>query len=214
MSELRAGAAVNGTDGRLGSVDALVVDPTSMAVTHLVVSEQRLGPRYLVPLSDVAESTPEAIVVDLDRAGFESCDAFDEPAFVGGETPLSMGGHDLDPGAYFLQPYASPVDPLLLAEHERIPKGEVTFRRGDEVRSSDGTRVGHIDELLVDPTDGHITHVVLREGHLLRHDDDVVIPIGAATTFAEGVVTVDLDVEALHTLPRIPVRRGAHHHDA
>ena len=112
---------------------------------------------------------------------------------------------------YFLQPYASPLDPLLLAEHERIPVGEVTFRRGDEVHTSDGTRVGHVDELLVDPTDGHITHVVLREGHLLARDEDVVVPIAGAR-FAEGVVTLAIDVTAVHALPHVPVRRGAHVH--
>jgi sporulation protein YlmC with PRC-barrel domain len=213
MSELRAGAEVHGTDGRFGTVDAVVVDPTTATVTHLVVAEQHLGPRFMVELDAVTESSPELVHLALDREGIEACPHFDEPAYVAGDVPLGITGTELDPGSYFMAPYAAPVDPMLLVEHERIPKGEVTFRRNDEVRSSDGTRLGHIDEFLVDPADGHITHVVVREPHLLRRDDDVVVPIGAATQFAEGVVTLDLDVSAVHELPRIAVRRHRHLED-
>lgn len=208
MSELRVGAEVMGTGGALGVVDALVIDPTTATVTHLVVQHVHLGRRVLIPAAAVTAATPATVAVALDEAGLAACEQFDEPAFnPAGDYPVTDLGYE--PGAYFLEPFASPLDGWALAEHERIPKGEVTFRRGDEVFSSDFERVGHIDEFLVDPTDGHVTHVVLREGHVLRHDDDVVVPVAGAR-FDEGRVIVGLDMAALRDLPRIPVTRHGH----
>lgn len=203
---------MQGTSGSLGKVDALVIDPTTAAVTHLVVAHELLGRRVLVPLAAVTGSSPDQVSVDLDEDALEACPLFDEPAYnaaAAGSLPPEAG---YEPGAYFLEPFASPIDGWELSEHERIPKGEVTFRRGDEVFSSDFERVGQIDEFLVDPADGHITHVVLREGHAFRHDDDVVVPVGGAR-FDEGRVIVGLDLAALHALERIPVKRHGHVRD-
>jgi len=38
-------------------------------------------------------------------------------------------------------------------------------RRGTRVEATDG-HVGHVDEFVVNPENGHITHSVMREGHL------------------------------------------------
>lgn len=204
------GASVQGADGPLGRVDAVIIDPTTAAVTHLVVLHDRFGPRLLVPIDTVTAADPDTVTVELDEAGLRACPRFDEPAFnVPGED-WTHGDVVLDPGSYFLEPYATPFDGWVLTEHERIPKGEISIRRGDEVYSSDGTRVGHVDEFLVDPADGHITHVVLRQGHVFRHDDDVVIPVSAATVFEEGRVVLDLDLPAVEALPKIPVKRHSH----
>lgn len=204
------GASVEGVDGRLGKVDAVIIDPTTRTVTHLVVLHDRLGPRILVPIDAVTGADPEVVTVELDEAGLHACPRFDEPSFNVPSEDWSHGEVVLDPGSYFLEPYATPFDGWPLAGHERIPKGEISIRRGDEVCSSDGTRVGHVDEFLVDPADGQITHVVLRQGHVLRHDDDVVIPVSAATVFEEGRVVLDLDLPAVEALPKIPVRRHSH----
>jgi sporulation protein YlmC with PRC-barrel domain len=210
MNELRVGASVHGTDGELGRVDALIVDPTTRAVTHLVVAGRHLAPRALVPIEVVTDRQPERVSVELDRAGLEACPAFDEPSYNEPGEDFAYGDSVLTPGAYFLEPYASPFEGWPLVEHERIPKGEISIRRGDEVLSSDGTRVGHVDEFLVDPTDNAITHVVLRQGHLFRHDDDVVIPVSSATRFEEGTLRLDLDLPAVEALPKIKVKRHRH----
>jgi sporulation protein YlmC with PRC-barrel domain len=211
VSELRVGAEVRGADDvRLGGIDALIVDPTEPAVTAIVVVGEPLAPRRLLPVERIRSATPEYVIVDLDAEGFDRSERFDEPAFnvPGNESP--SGEPFLEPGAYFLEPYATPLDGWLLSEHERIPKGEVSIRRGDEILSSDGTHVGHVDEFLVDPSDGHITHVVLRQGHVFRHDEDIVIPVGVATTFEEGRVILDIDLRAIEQLPAIPVQRHRH----
>jgi len=210
MSELRVGATVDGTDGALGELVALIVDPVHQAVTHLVVSSSLIEPRTLVPVTMVTDASPDAVAVDLDLAGFAEQTMFDEPDFKSPEEAWAMDELALSPGTYYLEPFASPLDGVSLSGHERIPRGEVAARRGMEVLSSDGTKVGHVDEFLVDPADGHITHVVLRQGHALRHDDDVVIPVGSATRFEDGRVILDLDLPAVAALEKIPVHRHGH----
>ena len=53
--------------------------------------------------------------------------------------------------------------------------GELAVRRGSRVRATDGD-VGRVDEFLVDRETAHITHLVLREGHLWGQKD-VLIPV-------------------------------------
>jgi sporulation protein YlmC with PRC-barrel domain len=209
VSQFRVGAVVRGPQGELGKIDALIVDPTSRRVTHLVVLRHRLGPRVLVPERAVLDATPEVVSVSLDDAGIEQCDLFDEPSYDRPDPAVTYDELALDPGSYFLEPYVSPIEGWVLAEHERIPKGEVSIRRGDDVLASDGSRLGQVDEFLVDPADGHITHIVLRQGHVFRHDDDVLIPVGSAR-FDEGQVVLDLDAAAVEALPKIPVQRHRH----
>jgi sporulation protein YlmC with PRC-barrel domain len=214
MSELRVGATVRGTDGDLGKVDALVIDPIEASVTHLVVGHDSYGRRALVALALVGETTPDVVNVDLTAASLLDCPPFDEPAYnIPDDGPMLPDmGYAADPGTYFLEPFASPLDGLAMAGHERIPKGEITIRRHDEVLTSDGTSVGRADELLIDPGDGHVTHIVVRENHALRHDDDVVVPIGGAS-FSEGRVVLGIDLAAVHALDRIPVKRHGHVRD-
>jgi len=209
MGELRVGAAVRGTDGELGSVDALVIDPVRAVVSHVVVTTAPDAHRVLVPIATVVESTPELVTTTLDRVAFGTCVPFDEPGYHAPSVEWQSAELAFEPGAYYLEPFASPLEGWSLADHERVPVGEVTLRRGDEVASSDGTVVGHVDELLIDPADGHVTLVVLREGHILRRDADVVVPIGGAT-FAEGRVQLGIDLPAVHALEHFPVQRHGH----
>lgn len=209
MGELRVGSVVRGTDGELGTVDSIVIDPVRAVVTHVVV---RSGPeafRVLVPRTAVTASDPDSVTLGLDRTGFAACPPFDEPGYHAPDVDWQSAELAFEPGAYYLEPFASPLEGWTLADHEHIPLGEVTVRRGDAVVSSDGTELGHVDELLVDPADGGVTHVVLREGHLIRRDDEVVVPVAGAT-FGEGTVRLAIDVVAVHALDHLPVRRGAH----
>jgi hypothetical protein len=209
MGELRVGATVVGADGQLGAVDALVIDPVRQAVTNLVVSYGPEGSRVLVPIGSVRDADPAEVVTDLDAGALAACAPFDEPGYHAPAVEWQSAELAFDPGAYYLEPFASPLEGWSLEAHERIPLGQVTIRRGDVVVSSDSVELGRVDELLVDPADGGVTHVVLREDHVLKRDADVVVPIAGAT-FGEGQVTLGLDLAAVHALDHLPVKR--HHH--
>jgi sporulation protein YlmC with PRC-barrel domain len=206
---LRVGARVVGRDGDGGKVDALIVDPLTRRVTHLVLNDERIAPRRLAPLALVQSAQPDEVRLEATVAEIEALPAFDEPAYHAPDAPGELGELELDPGFYFLEPYATPVDGWLLAEHERIPKDEIAIRRGAEVVADDQTHVGHVDEFLVDPTDGQVTHVVVRTGHLFKKQD-VVIPVRQASRFDDDLVRLDLSVADIDALPRVPVKRHRH----
>lgn len=209
MGELRVGADVRGADGPLGTVDSIVIDPVRSVVTNVVVRSGPEAARTLVPMDAVRDASPNEVVVDLDQAGYAACPPFDEPGYHAPDIDWQSAELAFEPGAYYLEPFASPLEGWTLAAHERIPLGEVTVRRGDVVRSSDGNEVGQVDELLVDPADGAVTHLVLREGHVLRRDEDVVVPVAGAT-FSEGTVQLGIDLVAVHALEHLPVTRHGH----
>jgi sporulation protein YlmC with PRC-barrel domain len=90
-------------------------------------------------------------------------------------------------------------------EHEHVPAGELAIRRGARVEAADG-HVGRVDEFLVDPANGHITHLVLREGHLWGQKD-VTVPVSQIERIEEDTVYLKLDKHSIGALPTIPIRR-------
>jgi sporulation protein YlmC with PRC-barrel domain len=73
------------------------------------------------------------------------------------------------------------------------------------VEATDG-HVGRVDEFVVDAGTGHITHLVLREGHLWGQKD-VSISISEIGRIEADVVYLKLDKAGIDALPTIPVQR-------
>jgi sporulation protein YlmC with PRC-barrel domain len=86
-------------------------------------------------------------------------------------------------------------------EHESIPAGELAVHRGAAVEASDGY-VGRVDEFLVDPENEHITHLVMREGHLWEQKE-VTIPASAIARVEEDAVYLKLNKAGIEALPAV-----------
>lgn len=106
-------------------------------------------------------------------------------------------------------PYVTPeitiYEPV---ENQQIPMGELTVRHGTCVEAKDGF-VGHVDEFVVNPENGHITHMVMREGHLWGKKD-VIIPLSAMSAMgntSEDTVFLKLDKHQITALPTFLVHR-------
>jgi hypothetical protein len=78
-------------------------------------------------------------------------------------------------------------------------------RRGTRVEATDGY-VGQVDEFVVDPGNGHITHLVMREGHLWGKKD-VVIPVSAMGDTHTDTVFLKLTKLQIESLPNFPLHR-------
>ena len=79
------------------------------------------------------------------------------------------------------------------------------MRRGTRVKATDGY-VGHVDEFVVNPENGHITHLVMREGHPWGKKD-VMIPLSAMGDTRDDTVFLKIDKHQIESLPAIPVKR-------
>jgi sporulation protein YlmC with PRC-barrel domain len=93
----------------------------------------------------------------------------------------------------------------LYEQVEQIPPGELAVHRGTEVEAVDGY-VGKVDEFLIDPLTGHITHLVLRKGHLWG-ERDITIPVSQIDRVASEAVYLKLNKDAVNELPGITMHR-------
>jgi sporulation protein YlmC with PRC-barrel domain len=197
-------------DGLCGRLTYVVINPITRRVTHLVVREAETPhTERMVPVALVAETTPNLVRMGCTRDELAKMEPFIETEYIrtkgSGVEPLPVG---YVPGEYVLWPYVVPEQTEYVpVEHKRIPPGELAVRRGAHVEATDG-RVGQVDEFLVDPTNGHITHLVLREGHLWGQKD-VTIPVSQIQRIEENVVYLNLDKHSIEALPAIPIRRSA-----
>jgi hypothetical protein len=191
-------AEVRCSDGTCGHSTYVILNPVTDEVTHVVVEHEAFPfTDHLVPMSMVEHSTSKQIVLRCSSAELAKMESFTETEFV---RPAKEG-----PLPVLMWPYAAAEAALMPLEHERIPAGELAVRRGARVRAIDH-EVGRVDEFLVDPEDGQITHLVMREGHLWG-TKEIAIPISAIAHFREDTVFLNLDKAGVEALPEIPIRR-------
>jgi sporulation protein YlmC with PRC-barrel domain len=97
-----------------------------------------------------------------------------------------------------------------LGPHEltfaKLPLGDVDVRRGEHVEATDGP-IGQVNGLVIDPSDHHVTHILLDEGHLWG-EKTVAIPISAVKRLGE-VIRVTLSQDEIRELPPVDVEHPA-----
>jgi sporulation protein YlmC with PRC-barrel domain len=203
--DIPVNAKVYCTDGPCGRSVYVIINPMTRQVTHLVVKPEK-SPRTerLVPVSEVMETTPRLVRLRCTRDELATFILFIDTEYIQADVPYYDLGYEAD--EYMIFPFVTPAVPVVIpVKHEHIPPGELAVRRGARVVATDG-RVGRVDEFLVDPPTGHITHLVMREGHLLGKKD-VTIPISQIDRMENGVVYLKLDKNGIKGLAAIPVQR-------
>jgi sporulation protein YlmC with PRC-barrel domain len=217
VARLQMGAKVLATDGPVGELTAIVIDPVAQAVTHVIITPPHhpaLG--HLVAL-DVIEDDGDPIRLRVTTAEFRRLDPAEDEhmlrvsgtkwasahgptfsfpyyrlaALAGGSA--GSAAREVQPGYHYL-----PDDMT-----DRLPLGEVDVRRGDEVHATDGW-IGSVQGLVIDPADHHVTHVLLAEGHLWGHKQ-VAIPITKASRVGDSI-RLELTKKEIEDLP--PVSLG------
>ncbi|MHB1511094.1 MAG: PRC-barrel domain-containing protein [Acidimicrobiales bacterium] len=217
-TEFTIGSDVSCSDGTCGELRRVVVDPVARALTHLVVeAKHRQGMGHLVPI-DLVSSAGAEIHLRCTVAHFEALDDAEETQFLPGA--IGQWGYGQD--QMLSQPYyglgmgmggmgtggmgmvggmgmgMNPgPQPIYL---DRVPIGDVEVRRGEHVQATDGP-IGKVQGLVVDPSDHHVTHVLLDEGHLWGKKR-VGIPIGAVSGVDDGV-KLNLTKDEVRDLPAV-----------
>jgi len=210
---LMIGAGARCSDGACGEVTRVVVDPVARAVTHLVVEPAgRQGLARLVPL-DLVDATDGEIRLRCTLAEFEHLDAAEEMQFVPGTRGYAAYG----PEQVLSWPYSSLAGVTGVAGdtvtgvsetvvYDTVPLGEVAVRRGDRVHAADGA-IGHVEGLVIDPRNHHVTHVLLQEGHLWGRKE-VAIPISSVTGADDGI-RLNLSKAQVRDLPTVDITHPA-----
>lgn len=179
-------------DGMCGHTTSIIVNPITQQVTHIVVKEKH-SPHIerLVPEDLIQETTPETIRLNCSAKDLATVDEFIGLRFIQAQLPrnIPVGVSTT------VWPFVIPDDTTLVSKEERIPPGELAIHRGARVEASDGP-IGQVDEFLVDPKDGKITHLILREGHLWGKKD-VPIPVSEIEKINDGTVHIKLNKHAI-----------------
>ncbi|MEP7137513.1 MAG: PRC-barrel domain-containing protein, partial [Chloroflexota bacterium] len=177
--DISINAKVNCSDGPFGQSTCVILKPTTKEITHLVVSNEEFPEtNYLVSLDHVMESTPGKIQLNCSHAELSKMPIFNTVEFVPSDLTGFVGG------TYMMWPYYAPMPPYASLEKEHIPANELVIRRGARVEAMDGD-VGRVDEFLINPSNDHISHLVMREGHLWGQKD-VTIPMNQIDHFADN----------------------------
>jgi sporulation protein YlmC with PRC-barrel domain len=190
---------VHCADGLCGRSTEVILDPKTDEVTHLVVKENHAPhTERLVPVSLVQDATPHLILLRCSREKLAHLEPFVTVEAYRQQIPRY--GADL-----VGVPMSVPETVWVTKKHKATPWGELAVRRHARIEATDG-RVGQLDEFLVEPETEHITHLVMREGHLWG-EKDVTIPVSQIDQIEEGVIHLKLDRRSIEALPAIPIRR-------
>jgi sporulation protein YlmC with PRC-barrel domain len=218
-AEFIIGSEVSCTDEVCGDLRRVVVDPVARAITHLVVEPRhRQGMGRLVPI-ELVSAAETKIRLRCTKSEFDALENAEETQFLPGAS--GEWGYQQDQMLSF--PYyglgvggmggiggmglgamggvgMGALGGVGMGASDRVPVGDVEVRRGEPVHATDGA-IGRVQGLVIDPSDHHVTHVLLDEGHLWGKKR-VAIPIRAVTRVDDGV-RLSLTKDEVRDLPPV-----------
>jgi len=191
--DLHLNAHVACTDGRVGHLENIILNPKSESVTYLVVRGNDLqNTERIVPERLVKEATRETVHLSINRERFERLKNFIQEEYIPSNVMLYMadmaGWNVGTPAGVFV-------------EHEEVPAGGTLVHKGAKVFATDG-HIGRVDDFLVEGKTGRITHLILLEGHLWGKKD-ISVPVSRVERYEEGNVYLNIDKHAVEDLPDI-----------
>lgn len=203
-------AKVKCSDGTEARSVCIIINPIDKAVTHLVIETKGLlGTEYMVPIEHISSSTAHQIELRCTHEELIQMDPFTRSQFIGPEdsaySTYQQTELDLEADEGYLWPYAVYDDAGMYINTEQIPSDELAIHRGALVKATDGN-IGHVGEFIINPENNHITHLVLREGHIWD-EKEVTIALADIQRIEDDVVYLKLDKNALKELPSVSVRR-------
>jgi sporulation protein YlmC with PRC-barrel domain len=195
-------AEVRCTDEPCGTSNCVILNPITDQITHIAVQGNSFPYiKRVVPVEKIKETTSDMIQLICDLYEYVTMPEFIQSEFI---IPSPYGGNEEIPTT-MLFPYAMVLGTITI-ERERIPPNELAIHRGTPVMAVDG-RVGQVDEFLVEPKSGHITHLVLREGHLWGKRD-VSIPVSQIDHIEKDNVYLKLNKQRVEDLPTLEIHRS------
>jgi len=198
LLDIGLNANVRCYDGDCGNCTFIIIDPVAQRVTHLVVKQDELPcHEHLVPVAWIASSTHWLIQLNRSWEDIEKAETFIEKRFVNPE------GERKSAAPFLFLPYVIQKTMHIPVKLKRIPLGELAVSRGAQVLAIDG-HAGVVDEFLVDPACGGITHLVVREGHFLG-SRAIMVPVSHIQRIEQNNVYININRNELKTLPYLPV---------
>ena len=191
--DIHLNAHVEGSDGRVGRLKNIILNPRTERVTYLVVRGNDLqNTERLVPEKLIKETTHDTVLLSISKEKFERMKNFIQEEYIPSNIMLYMAEN---------KGWDAGTPAGVFVEHEAIPAGGIAVPKGAGVFATDG-HVGKVDDLLVEKESGRITHLILLEGHLWGKKD-VSIPVNRIDRYEDGNVYLKIDKNEVEGLPVI-----------
>lgn len=194
--QVTLGAKVLVKEGVVGTVDKVVVDPGTHQPGYLVVKRGRVqARRIVVPVSLVAEVSPEAVTLAITRNGLETYPDYEITVQYGvyrRPTPLGY------PRAHTIHTPPSNQGFVVLT-HRSVPDASVSVEKGMAVYDAGGAKVSQVQGVILDKGSRQATHLVLRCLTPLSPRDRIM-PVDLIADVEEGMVHLRITADDISGL--------------
>lgn len=184
--DIRIGAEVMGTTGKLGDVSRVIVDSNIDQISDIVVKHGFIfGSERVVPLGSIKTVEDGVIFLDVDERGFEAFNGFTDDRYRAPD-PSYLGPPGFRNEEFLLDTVvaAGPVGGIGQVEPVfGFPGGQQVgpddmarpaVGPGTNVMDVDGEKVGDVHELSVS-SDGSPTRLVVKSGFIFKHETEVPV---------------------------------------
>lgn len=207
--QFKEGTTVFTADGeKVGDIERFVVDPRERKVAGLVVRKGFLFTEdKVVPVDDIDSANEERVVLRADVDASEDLPLFEQTHYVMPNTRDLQNEYptgSVAPLYYYPPPnigvwYGSVyAGPDLAVEERNIPEDTVPLKKGADVISSDGDKVGDVERVFTDSDRGRITHFSVKKGVLFQKER--LIPVGWVRHVREDKVHLAVTSRTLEKL--------------
>ena len=205
MYELPFDAKVTCTNGHGGTSVAFTLHPVPRKITHLVV-EDNAGQQRLVSLQLIDKTSHDEIWLNCTEDQLQEMTLFQVTEFVE-RAPQQTGDWSEEEGEWedgidvsqFERNTTAFGMPVVV---EKVPEGEIALHRGTDIEATDD-HVGVVERFLIEADSGHITHLVMRKGHLWGKKD-IMIPLAAVDSVDYDSVYLNVDKKTAENFPEQP----------
>ena len=204
MKEIPLKAKVQCTDGPCVESTNVVLSRDTLQVTHVAIKDKKLpgNPTRLVPIEKVADALHDHISLNCTKDEVAKMDPFTVTQMV----QESGSGTAYRSGDAYGSQYVVNDTAYDSVQAHQIPAGAMAVTPGMKISASDH-RVGKLDEFLLDPKSGAITHLLMQEGYLWGKKD-VAIPV-EDVDFTDGeTIYLTIDKDAVAALPAVSNKRS------
>ncbi|MDX2472450.1 MAG: hypothetical protein QNL91_01975 [Candidatus Krumholzibacteria bacterium] len=120
----------------------------------------------LIPIEHLGETPEKGVLLNIRRDEMACMKPFVKTRYLKTKNIDFMESYIGNDNDLYLMPYATPLKTdYIQVDEEQIPPGDLAVHRGARVEATDG-KVGTLGEFLVNPLTGHISRLILMEGHL------------------------------------------------
>lgn len=209
---LSQGAEVFSSQGKkLGTLNRVILDPNTREVTHIVIERGFLTTENkMVDMHRVNSEIEDRIILLPPEESFDEFQDFEESQYVNldaaeypqGEVHSSFWAPPTNTAwwqatAHIPSHHGTPV--YSVDTRQNIPEGTVALAEGAKVLSRDEKHVGDIEQLIVEPEDNRVTHLVVREGLLFK--ERKLVPVTWISRVEEEQVHLSVGSGTLDKLP-------------